>query len=369
MAIGSTLYPNANVSTVGTVSTNNGNRTPVTKVNDGDAVVFIVKNAEGTAYGGNWLATVSIALTSEAALISAPNIGSGTRPYTVNGTTYYFGYQSTNKNWGTGAVGSGATEIYNPLGLPVFNDWFMHSTNANFSQAKAEEIIQTLGIVTDYTPSSSGGSVYIGNNSSSPYKVINMWTNIGNTYKVAKGWVGVGNQPKQFWPPRIDAGNIFSNGEFVGCPTGTSMNNYALSTDTSAYRTNKCLFGKFQSNAQIWSIESGYIRKGATVTNSTSSGWFIPVGRRYGVSKIKVVTKWIATANTSFNLWNFGVAFVDNTNTINVTYKFSGNGSSTRYSDWTEVEYDFSSHNLEYIDYVYVWGCDGSPGFKNIILE
>lgn len=199
MAIGSTLYPNANVSTAGTVSTNNGNRTPVTKVNDGDAVVFIVKNAEGTDYGGNWLATVSIALTSGAALISAPGTRSESRSYTVNGTTYYFSYQSTNNNWGTGAVGSGATEIYNPLGLPVFNDWFMHSVNANFTQAKVEEIIQTLGIVPDYTPSSSGGSVYIGNNSSLPYKVINIFVNRLNKSKIAKGWVGVANEPRLFW--------------------------------------------------------------------------------------------------------------------------------------------------------------------------
>lgn len=387
---GFTARSDSIVSTADTVlSSWSGGRSPFKKTNNGEAACMLAKNgAYDPSYGGNWCGALSFSDTEAKTHINSPDYRAGTSSYIhkINNINYCVGYLWSNANWG----GATLANFTNPQDLPTTTNVYVHRTNNGSTNEQIKHCLRFLnfkwiggavtitynGMFTQYgitgNPDPSGdysGNVYIGNNSNSPYKVINIFVNRLNKSKIAKGWVGVGNQPKQFWPPRMDAGNIFSNGEFVGCPTGTSMNNYALSTDASAYRTNKCLFAKNQNNAQEWYLEDGYIRKGATVTLNTSSGWFIPVGRRYGVSKIKVLTKWIATAATSYNLWNFGVAFVDNTNTINVTYKFSGDGSSTRYSDWTEDEYDFSSHNLEYIDYVYVWGCDGSPGFKSITLE
>lgn len=147
-SIYSYLYPNANVYSAGTVSVNNGNRNPVTKANNGDAVVFCVRNGSGDEYGGNWLVTICIALSSEAALLTAPNISAGTTPYTINGITYYVGGQGTNASWG------GATTISSPIGVPIFDDWFMWRPNYSMSEATLIEILQRLQIY----PYNSGGT-------------------------------------------------------------------------------------------------------------------------------------------------------------------------------------------------------------------
>lgn len=135
----STEYAKANVSGAKTITVNNGRRSPVTK-GPGDAVCFAVRNAEGSAWGGNWMGTVSIALSAESAKLYAPGMGSGAGAYTIDGITYYAGYQSSNASWG------GATEISSPINVPIFDDWFMHDVNGAFTQAKIEEIIDVLGI-------------------------------------------------------------------------------------------------------------------------------------------------------------------------------------------------------------------------------
>jgi hypothetical protein len=139
----SAIYPNADVYDAGTVSVNNGNRSPVTKVNSGDSVVFCVRNGQGTAYGGNWMVTICIALTPEAARLTAPNTGDGISTYTYNNTTYYLGGQSSNATWG------GATEISSPIGVPIFDDWYVWPVNGSVSQAQFEEIMQRLDIQTN----------------------------------------------------------------------------------------------------------------------------------------------------------------------------------------------------------------------------
>lgn len=137
-----TEYAKANVSVrSGTqiITTNNGSRSPVTK-GKGDAVCFAVRNAEGSSWGGNWMGTVAIGLSEEAAKLYSPYTGAGIGTYTIDGITYYVGYQSTNASWG------GGTDISSPIGVPIFQDWFMHEVNGAFTQAKIEEIIDVLGI-------------------------------------------------------------------------------------------------------------------------------------------------------------------------------------------------------------------------------
>lgn len=140
----SLIYPNANVYSAGAVSVNNGNRSPVTKTGNGDSVVFCVRNGSGSEYGGNWMDTVCIALTPEAALLTAPNIGSGTVPYTIEGVTYYVSGQGSNASWG------GATTISSPIGVPIFDDWFMWQPNYNMEQSVLIEILQRLKIYPYY---------------------------------------------------------------------------------------------------------------------------------------------------------------------------------------------------------------------------
>ena len=139
--IRSILYSNANVSDAGVMSIMNGNRSPVEKVNNGDAVVFCVRNGQGTGYGGNWMVTVAIALSDEAAELTAPNTGNNDKVnYTINGVTYYAYWKGSNSRYGW------ATEISSPIGLPIFDDWNVVSANFVMSIEQMKDIIQTLDI-------------------------------------------------------------------------------------------------------------------------------------------------------------------------------------------------------------------------------
>ena len=143
-AIFSNLYPDANVTEAGTISKNNGSRTPVTKPNEGDGVCFISKNGLGTGWGGNWIVTCCIALSRDAALLTAPNVGNNVTSHVINGVTYWIGLQATNGSWG------GGTQVENPLGLPIYDDLYICPVNASPSTARVAELIELLGIeVTD----------------------------------------------------------------------------------------------------------------------------------------------------------------------------------------------------------------------------
>lgn len=139
-AIFSNLYPDANVTEAGTISKNNGSRTPVTKPNDGDGVCFISKNGLGTGWGGNWIVTCCIALSRDAALLTAPNTGNNVTSHVINGVTYWIGLQGTNGSWG------GGTQVENPLGLPIYDDLYICPVNASPTTARVTELIELLGI-------------------------------------------------------------------------------------------------------------------------------------------------------------------------------------------------------------------------------
>ena len=89
----------------------------------------------------------------------------------------------------------------------------------------------------------------------------------------------------------------------------------------------------------------------------------MPITRLYSVTKLKVQTKFIQTTGSYFDMWNFGIGYVDSNNVLH-REMITPNYYKNHYSDWTEVEFDFSSRNVPYVDYVVFWGCDGSPGFK-----
>lgn len=139
-AIYSNLYPTANVSRAGIITQNNGSRSPVTKSNDGDCVCYAIRNGQGSAYGGNWIITLCIALSRDAALLVQPGTGAGVGSHTINGVTYYYGLQSSNPSWG------GATQVLSPIDIPIFDDWYMCEPGGSISQAKFIEIIERLGI-------------------------------------------------------------------------------------------------------------------------------------------------------------------------------------------------------------------------------
>ena len=174
--IWSVEYPNANIYSAGTVSTNNGERSPVTKVNSGDAVIFLVKNGlVDYSYGGNWFVTCCIALTASASALSDPTGVGGGPPvaYTINGITYYVSYNATNANWGH------ATTINNPLGLPVLENYYIAAVNNSPTASTIAELIDMFDIyprgndntgkipqmTSNTTPSGTvGGSYLLGRN-------------------------------------------------------------------------------------------------------------------------------------------------------------------------------------------------------------
>lgn len=136
----SLTYPNANVFDAGTISKNNGSRTPVTKPNEGDGVCFISLNGLGTSFGGNWIVTCCIALSSDEALLTAPSIGNNVTSHVINGVTYWIGLQATNASWG------GGTQVENSLGLPVYEDLYICEVNRSPTTERVAELIALLGI-------------------------------------------------------------------------------------------------------------------------------------------------------------------------------------------------------------------------------
>lgn len=136
----STLYPNANVYDAGTVAQTNGTRSPITKRNDGDSVVFISKNA--TTWDNKWIYTCCIALTYDAAILDAPNEGLNISTHVINGTTYYFSLHTGHPNY------DGATEVTTPIGVPMFDELFICNPNTSPTTQRVTEIIQMLGIQT-----------------------------------------------------------------------------------------------------------------------------------------------------------------------------------------------------------------------------
>lgn len=136
-------YANANIYDLLTICTNNGQRSPVFRESTGDAVAFISMNGLGTGWGGNWIATVCIALSQEEALLREQSGTGGVNchAYTIDGVTYWVALQASNRSWG------GATQITsNPGGIPVFDDLYICNVNASPSIQRVRELIEMFDI-------------------------------------------------------------------------------------------------------------------------------------------------------------------------------------------------------------------------------
>ena len=149
------------VSNAGIICANNGTRSPIVKVNDEPSFCFIVTNALGDSYGGNWIVVYSIGFTDDAAKLSAPDIS-----YTnvvINGITYYIYQSGSNANYG------GATEFENPLNLPVFNG---QVGNAN-QLPTADQVSHMLDLI-DFSTNTDITNII--------QTVYLLWTNPNNGY-------------------------------------------------------------------------------------------------------------------------------------------------------------------------------------------
>lgn len=126
------------VSKAGTLLwTNNGTRSPVTKVNDGRASCLISNNSEyGLAEEEIWIGIIVLSNTPEGCEISVPKskmVGSGT----ISGQKVYYQVVGTCQTFG------GGTTYTNPQGLPVTNMYF-HQVNTLPTQQELEAIANYL---------------------------------------------------------------------------------------------------------------------------------------------------------------------------------------------------------------------------------
>jgi len=162
--------PDSYVTDAGTIiSENEGVRTPYTKVNDGRAAVLIAHNASDPpeAYGGNWFAIFSVALTRDASIIYN-NESTGTALYNIRGHEIWLSYCGMSANYG------GASDGTNPLGLPEVYDVPLFPVNGMPSLHQAEVICNILrvqfisddgsGYSDDSGGSESGGGGHFGDN-------------------------------------------------------------------------------------------------------------------------------------------------------------------------------------------------------------
>jgi hypothetical protein len=125
------------VTQTGTLSTNNGSRTPVTKVNNGKAAGLISTNTFGDVFGGNWIGVTLLSLEKDAALVHEPTNNYNKDSIFVDGYRIYYGRASTNSSRG------GGTTFTNPLGLPVTNDVIM-TINQKLTESEMRNIMRIL---------------------------------------------------------------------------------------------------------------------------------------------------------------------------------------------------------------------------------
>ncbi|MBO5971350.1 MAG: hypothetical protein J6S14_22990 [Clostridia bacterium] len=154
---------NAIVSQAGAViSTFTGNRSPVTKLNSGDAACLIGKNVMGTGWGGNWCEFFGISDVQSAAIINMPTQGAGAGKATINNIDYYVSGPASNASWG----GATPNTITNPLDLPVISDKQLNYPNGSMTIAQIKFIIRYTnilwvgGAVTVYTYREDGKELH-----------------------------------------------------------------------------------------------------------------------------------------------------------------------------------------------------------------
>lgn len=124
-------------------------------------------------------------------------------------------------------------------------------------------------------------------------------------------------------------------------------------------------------------IENGYLRKSGNIGSSTSStgrpvgetntNFYIPIKRVTGFTKIVYEGITIQNNGTSggedYNIISVKAAMINGSNAF-VKSQASGGGVSQ--DNWATYEYSIA--DLDHVDYINLFGCDGSPAYRNIRL-
>ena len=139
-------------------------------------------------------------------------------------------------------------------------------------------------------------------------------------------------------------------------------------SDLSEFYLSDYVLCNGQHYAEPFYIKDGYYRKqgthgssgGSAPTGQTEVFFWIPIKRISGFNKLQYTAKTIATQGSTYNLINCGVGAVINGEMQLVS------ASHTKNTEWVTYTLDISA--LPYIDYILLYGCDGSPAYRNIIL-
>lgn len=133
---------NALVTTGNTIiSENNGDRSPITKTNNGYAACLIGENALGDQYGGNWFVYGGISDTSAKAEIRNPRQSVEMKSFNIHNLTYYLSTCGTNRDWG------GATTTTNPLNIPKTINYQWASPNETVSEQSFKYLLRYANVL------------------------------------------------------------------------------------------------------------------------------------------------------------------------------------------------------------------------------
>ena len=201
-------------------------------------------------------------------------------------------------------------------------------------------------------------------------------------------YVGVNGLARKVFPIEEDSTLwIFRNGSFTDAVmTGFDISQYKSSftnpvVDMSTFSQwflSQYALAQGARNGEPFYIENGYLRKSGThgdglsttgkPIGATNVNFFVPIKRATGFTKIVF---------EAITIQNNGVdhAGADDYNLLAVKAGRVNNGTfvTSQTSMWvasqdTWKEYEYSITDLPYVDYINLFGCDGSPAYRNIRL-
>lgn len=120
------------------ITENDGQRTPITKTNNGRSACLLGYNSGGTGNNGNWFYTFSLSADKEACKITTPTQNTNAVSYVIDNRTYWFSYSGTSPRWG------GSSTYTNPLNLPSTQDVQLINGGSSFTTAQATYVKELL---------------------------------------------------------------------------------------------------------------------------------------------------------------------------------------------------------------------------------
>lgn len=168
----------------------------------------------------------------------------------------------------------------------------------------------------------------------------------------------------------------FDLGNYKSILASTASENIPDISNLSQYYLSEYVLWNGAMCAEPFYVEDEYLRKSGTNGNGISSTgqkvgqtntfYYLPVRRLYGYDTLKYVAKTIKhnglDHGADYNLFGITAAAV-----VNGSMETASLVEHSQTDAWTEFSVNISL--LPYVDYIILFGCDGSPGYRKISLE